>query len=429
MSDPAKILHRQLCIAADLWEEIRNDPGPADRALANFFYRHRKKLGARDRRLLSEIIYTAFRHLAFLELWAKQFDGDRDALLFMLLAAAAEEIIPLEDFAREITRFGATEQSSRLYSHLKTRRLPAKVAPRSHEEKLALHYSFPLWLVQHWSKVFPAEELPLILEALNQRPPLAIRTNLVKITRQQLIERLNEKGFAVYAAPKSPLGILFETRQAVFKTEEFTQGFFEVQDEGSQLAGLSVDAKPGELIWDVCAGSGGKALLMAGAMHNKGRIIATDIRSRKLEDLKKRASRAGIFNIFPADIHRMDDIKSARGGFDKILVDAPCSGTGTLRRNPDAKWKLTPETLLNHHHDQLAILETALPRLKPGGRLFYVTCSLDPQENEQTIDVFSQKHADLVPLTHGCFKDGIFRLLPHKEGTDGFFVAGFQRQK
>src|SRR3989338_6317693 len=198
-------------------------------------------------------------------------------------------------------------------------------------------------------------------------------------------------------------------------------------DEGSQLAGLAVQAKPGELIWDVCAGGGGKALLMAGMMQNKGRIIATDIRMYKLKDLKKRASRAGIFNIFPADLNRMDEIKSVRGGFDKILVDAPCSGTGTLRRNPDAKWKLSPETLEFHHRDQVAIVESALPRLKPGGTLFYVTCSLDPLENEDSLKEILAKHPELTPVSTEPFKDGFFRLWPHKDNTDGFFVAALKK--
>jgi len=427
MPEPSKILHRQLCIAADIWERIVTDEGPADRFLANFFYQFRKKLGARDRRLLAEITYAALRHRTFLQLWAKRFESDRDPLLFILLASAAEGIVTAEDFMREIGRFGGEAQSARLYSHLKDRILPANIKCKSHEEELAFKYSFPVWLVERWGKLFTKEELPVILDSLNQRPPLSIRVNPVKITREALLAQLQEKKFVVAPAPKSSLGILFESRVALFQTEEFIRGLFEVMDEGSQLAGLAVQAKPGELIWDVCAGGGGKALLMAGMMQNKGRIIATDIRMYKLKDLKKRASRAGIFNIFPADLNRMDEIKSVRGGFDKILVDAPCSGTGTLRRNPDAKWKLSPETLEFHHRDQVAIVESALPRLKPGGTLFYVTCSLDPLENEDSLKEILAKHPELTPVSTEPFKDGFFRLWPHKDNTDGFFVAALKK--
>ncbi len=457
MTEPSRVFSTQLRIAREMWEDLDpQDMGPADRWLANYFFRRRKTLGSRDRRFLSEVLYTLFRHYSLLEAWAEQFNVGTNDQLMVILAAAVESMIPLDVFMFEIERFGIKqEQAERLYGYLTQKRPPASDKPRPPLEQLALQYSFPLWLVERWDKIFGAE-LPKLLEGLNQRPPLAVRVNPLKITREELMARFTAAGFQVKAAEKSPFGIIFSERVAVFQTEEFTEGLFEVQDEGSQLAGMLLDAKPGELIWDVCAGGGGKTLLMAAMMQNKGRIVATDIRMKKLDDLKKRAQRAGIFNIFPADLTRMDEMKAAKEGFDKILVDAPCSGSGTLRRNPDAKWKLSLEILQKQHAEQVTIVESALPRLKPGGTLVYITCSLDPSENEETVAEILKRHPELriVPTpppnlprkpgeeksTQGLsplpprtasasnaetvpFDHGFMKLLPHRDGTDGFFAA------
>jgi 16S rRNA (cytosine967-C5)-methyltransferase len=429
MIEPSRILSTQMRIAKEMWHDM--DPetsGPADRWLANYFFRRRKLLGSRDRRFLSEILYTLFRHYSLLEAWAEQFNIGTSDELMVVLAAAVDAQIPREVFMPEIARFGITSESAeKLYSHLQQKKPPAASTPRTPLEQLAVQFSFPLWLLERWQGIFGAA-LPELLEGLNERPPLSVRVNPIKITREELMGRFTEAGFHVKAAEKSPFGIIFSERVPVFQTEEFTEGLFEVQDEGSQLAGLLVDAKPGELIWDVCAGGGGKTLLMAGMMENKGRIVATDIRMKKLEDLKKRASRAGIFNIFPADLTRMDEMKAAKEGFDKILVDAPCSGSGTLRRNPDAKWKLDTEVFKKQHDEQVKIIESALPRLKTGGTLVYVTCSIDPSENEETITAILSKHPELTPvqpqMPYGKTEGSpFFKLYPHRDGTDGFFAA------
>jgi len=445
MIEPSRILSTQMRIAKEMWHDM--DPehsGPADRWLANYFFRRRKLLGSRDRRFLSEILYTLFRHYSLLEAWAEQFNIGTSDELMVVLAAAVDGQIPREVFMPEIARFGITSDSAeKLYSHLQQKKPPAADTPRTPLEQLAVQFSFPLWLVERWQGIFGSEVLPVLLEGLNERPPLSVRVNPIKITREELMVRFSEAGFHVKPAEKSPFGIIFSERVPVFQTEEFTEGLFEVQDEGSQLAGLLVDAKPGELIWDVCAGGGGKTLLMAGMMENKGRIVATDIRMKKLEDLKKRASRAGIFNIFPADLTRMDEMKAAKEGFDKILVDAPCSGSGTLRRNPDAKWKLSTEVFKLQHDEQVKIIESALPRLKKGGTLVYVTCSLDPAENEETIAEILSKHPEMqavpaiLPSSQGQSlveagtvpswgvvpNSPFFKLYPHRDGTDGFFAA------
>ncbi|HOW88333.1 MAG TPA: RsmB/NOP family class I SAM-dependent RNA methyltransferase, partial [Candidatus Omnitrophota bacterium] len=204
--------------------------------------------------------------------------------------------------------------------------------------------------------------------------------------------------------------------------------WFEVQDEGSQMICQKMDPKPGENIWDVCAGGGGKSLLLAAMMENKGRIVATDLRSFKLEELKKRAKRAGVFNIFPAELERLAELKVARKGFDKILVDAPCSGTGTLGRNPDAKWKLAPSWFEALPVEQLAILEKALPYLAKNGKLYYATCSVEAAENEKVVEKFLSAHPELRTIPCGEKGDPFFKLWPPETGTDGFFLAVFEKQ-
>ena len=244
------------------------------------------------------------------------------------------------------------------------------------------------------------------------------------------MERFRKKGLEAKPTARSWTGIIFKERKNLFDTEEFRSGLFEIQDEGSQLICEKLDVKPGEVIWDMCAGGGGKSLALAGLMQNKGRIIATDIRIKKLEDLKKRARRGGVTNIFPADLQRVSEIREVKKrGIDKILIDAPCSGTGTLRRNPDVKWKLTEESLLQHHQEQVKIIEKALPYLRPGGRIYYVTCSLEPLENEEVVNEVLMKHPELVKIPFGSELDGFFRLYPHRDGTDGFFLAQVENKE
>ena len=403
---------------AKIWDENQNNPYPADRWLANFFHANRKKLGSRDRRFLSETVYSLFRHRLFLETWSKTL-GSSESTTLALFAAAAEGIVSPEDFA-DVCKIAETKS---IYSSLRNRELPGSLKIASEEERLSLRYSFPLWFIRRWIATFGEEECQKLLEASNERPPLVVRINPLKMDRERLIERFRKKGFRVLPTERSPYGIFFIERVNLFDGEEFQKGFFEIQDEGSQLMCQMMEPKPGEVIWDVCAGGGGKSLHLAALMQNKGRIIATDIRERKLADLKKRAARAGVYNIFPAELGRIGETREIKKGVDKILVDAPCSGTGTLRRNPDAKWKLTEEKLCAYHDDQTAILEKALPHLKTGGRIYYVTCSLEAVENEEVMNEILARHPKLAKIAYPVSRDGYFRLLPHKHQTDGFFLA------
>jgi 16S rRNA (cytosine967-C5)-methyltransferase len=241
--------------------------------------------------------------------------------------------------------------------------------------------------------------------------------------------RMKAEGMPVEATPYSPIGIRLQGKPMLSRHPLFLDGSIEVQDEGSQIVCRKAAPAPGQMVWDVCAGSGGKSLFLAALMKNKGRILATDIRGKKLEDLKKRASRAGAHNIFPADLERLQESRELKKGADIVLVDAPCSGSGTLRRNPDAKWKIKEEDFAAFHKTQLEIIEKSLPYLKPGGKLCYVTCSLDPVENEEVMRELFEKHPELKPLPAGDAGESYLRLVPHKNGTDGFFLAMAENRK
>jgi 16S rRNA (cytosine967-C5)-methyltransferase len=426
MPAPPNIRYSQLKIAAEIWELIKNASDPADRWLGNYFHRNRKKIGSRDRRFLSETIYSCFRYKTFLQTWLNETAFDPDDYLFVLAAAAIENLFPEQDFqGMSQPYFGSSDTAVTAYRHLQAKDLPEAIRNLPEGEGLAVRYSFPLWLVKRWLKRFGAEECRKLLAVCQQRPSLVIRSNPLKISRDELIRILREKQFDAQPTQLARYGIFLKQRVNLFDSEEFRNGFFEVQDEGSQLLCEAIKPEPGNVVWDVCAGGGGKSLGLAALMGNRGRIIATDIRHWKLADLKKRAKRAGAFNIFPADLARMDEIREMKNGADIIVVDAPCSGSGTLRRNPDAKWKLNETRIRECRQEQSLILEKALPYLKKCGKLCYATCSLEPDENEEVVGLFLKAHPEmeLVPLAAG---DGFLRFLPQREGTDGFFMAAFR---
>ncbi|MBI3306611.1 MAG: RsmB/NOP family class I SAM-dependent RNA methyltransferase [Candidatus Omnitrophica bacterium] len=419
-----RFLHSQLNTAALIWEDIQNSTEPADRWLANFFYRNRKKFGSRDRRFFSETIYGLFRHKLFLESWSRELGHDKDPSLMVLMASLKEGLVSGDEFEEHtaasfpgIKTAGAVEQA------LKAHDLPAGLNFNSPEEKISIQYSVPLWLVKRWKQRFGEEECCALLASTIERPPLVVRINPLKMARERQIGRFEKWGWRVFPTERSPWGLVFKERVHLFDTEDFQKGFFEIQDEGSQIICQMIDAKPGEVVWDVCAGGGGKSLLLAAMMQNKGRIIATDIKKWKLEELRKRFRRAGAMNIFPAELERISESREMKKGVDKILIDAPCSGTGTLRRNPDAKWKIKEEKFADFHKEQVAIIEKSLPFLKKGGRLYYATCSLEPEENEEVMAEIFARHPELQKIAYPYSKDGFFRLYPHKNQTDGFFLA------
>jgi 16S rRNA (cytosine967-C5)-methyltransferase len=421
-------IRAQLRVAAGLWSGAQKESIPADRFLSRYFFHHRKKTGARDRRFLSETIFSAFRHKSFLEAWLESGRGfaqpspegaERD-VLFCSLAAAKEHLIGKEFF-------DGTGLLEGVYEALQDQILPEGCAGLPEDEKHALLYSFPLWLVKRWRERYGAEKAEKLCSCFLSRPRPILRTNTLKTTREKLIGALCRMGVKAEAAPRSPFGVILRERRNVLDSPAFRDGWFELQDEGSQLVCLKMDAKPGETVWDVCAGGGGKSLMLAAMMENKGRIVATDLRGYKLDELKKRAKRAGAFNIFPVNLDRMSELAVARKGFDRILVDAPCSGTGTMGRNPDAKWRIDETWFARLHEEQAGILEKALPYLKKNGKLYYATCSLEPVENETLVEEVLAKHPELRCVPCGDAGERFFALWPPESGTDGFFLATMEK--
>jgi 16S rRNA (cytosine967-C5)-methyltransferase len=272
---------------------------------------------------------------------------------------------------------------------------------------------------------------------------LDLRVNDLNEKRAEVQKELTAAGIVCEPTPYSPWGLRLQGKPSLAKVKAFERGAVEVQDEGSQLLALLLDAHRGEMVVDFCAGAGGKTLAIGAAMRNTGRLYAMDTSAHRLDALKPRLARSQLSNVHPAAIaHERDDrVKRLAGKIDRVLVDAPCSGLGTLRRNPDLKWRQKPEGIAEVTATQTAILESAARLLKSGGRLVYATCSMLPQENEEIAEAFSKAHPDfaVLPLAEELTRlkvanadklcNGQFlRLWPHRHGTDGFFAAIWVRK-
>jgi 16S rRNA C967 or C1407 C5-methylase (RsmB/RsmF family) len=349
---------------------------PLDVFLRNYFREH-KSIGSKDRRYIAETVYGIMRWRGLLDYLAKK--------------PTSWE-----------TRYAC-------YTHI----TPQEYA---HKEEIPVHIraSFPKKFFQLIQESYGESKALTLCQISNTPAPTTIRANLLKTTRDALIDTWKN---LYYVTPTlhASCGITFQRKINFFDTPEFKEGFFEVQDEGSQLVADLVKALPKQQVLDYCAGSGGKTLAFAPKMQNKGVIYLHDIRSHALEEAKKRLRRAGIQNaqlLYPDDKNKA----KLKGKMDWVLVDVPCSGTGTLRRNPDMKWKFDVARLEPLLQEQRMIFEEALEFLAPGGRIVYVTCSILPQENEQQIRFFEKKFqltAEAPP----------FISLPSIGGMDGFFAA------
>ena len=284
-----------------------------------------------------------------------------------------------------------------------------------------------------------------LVDSLNQPAPLDLRVNALTDKREDVRRELQQAGIPALPTPHSPWGLRIDGKPALTKLDAFARGAIEVQDEGSQLLALITDARRGQMVVDFCAGAGGKTLALGAAMRNTGRLYAFDVSAHRLEALKPRLARSGLSNVHPAAIaHERDErIKRLAGKIDRVIVDAPCSGLGTLRRNPDLKWRQSPEAITELSAKQTAILESAARLLKPGGRIVYATCSVLRAENEEIAEAFGKAHPEFRPIpvrelldqakvaqaTSLCSgEDGLYlRLWPHRHGTDGFFAATWEK--
>jgi 16S rRNA (cytosine967-C5)-methyltransferase len=303
-------------------------------------------------------------------------------------------------------------------------------------------HNLPEWLAQALRERMGDDFWPLV-QTLSQSAPLDVRVNTFKAKREQVQAALIEQGWTCEATPHSPWGLRLAGKPQINRTPQFERGEVEVQDEGSQMLALLTEAKRGEMVADFCAGAGGKTLALGAMMRNTGRLYAFDVSAHRLAALKPRLGRSGLSNVYPIAIaHERDErIKRLAGKMDRVLVDAPCSGLGTLRRNPDLKWRQSPKSVQELAEKQAAILHSAARLLKPGGRLVYATCSLLDAENEAITEGFTAAHEDFEPLDvseilasqrvtepAALVQDGRLRLWPHKHATDGFYAAVWQRR-
>jgi 16S rRNA (cytosine967-C5)-methyltransferase len=304
-------------------------------------------------------------------------------------------------------------------------------------------HNLPEWLATALKEQVGDDFWPLV-DSLNGQAPLDLRVNALTDKREDVLQELKLAGIPAQPTPYSPWGLRIEGKPALTKLDAFARGAVEVQDEGSQLLALLTDARRGQMVVDFCAGAGGKTLALGAAMRNTGRLYAFDISAYRLDNLKPRLARSKLSNVHPAAIaHERDDrIKRLAGKIDRVIVDAPCSGLGTLRRNPDLKWRQSPKALAELTAKQAAILESAARLLKPGGRIVYATCSLLKAENEEIADAFSLAHRDFKRLSVQELLEGHkvaeaaslcsaggqdLRLWPYRHATDGFYAAAWEK--
>ncbi len=417
-----------LDLTTELLRSVLKLDAPADGLVSLFFRKHRD-LGVRERHTLAETTYTVLRqrllyqHLAAAGKFNEK--GASERRLAILAWQGNEAFLRGALTAQEQSWLADVQKIDRAA-------LPEK-----------LRHNLPDWLANPLRESLGEGFWPLV-EELARPAPLDLRVNALKAKRDEVQAALAGAGITAEPTPYSPWGLRIQGKPALSKLPLFTQGLVEVQDEGSQLLAALVDAKRGEMVVDFCAGAGGKTLALGAAMRNTGRLYAFDVSGHRLESLKPRLARSGLSNVHPAQIaHERDDrIKRLAGKIDRVLVDAPCSGLGTLRRNPDLKWRQSPKSLEELQAKQSAILAGAARLLKPGGRLVYATCSLLPQENERVAEAFSTEHsADFLPIDAAAALEAArvgepaalvagpyLRLWPHRHHTDGFFAAVWQRR-
>jgi 16S rRNA (cytosine967-C5)-methyltransferase len=292
-------------------------------------------------------------------------------------------------------------------------------ALRSVKDKKVLD-SYPDWLYNLCRKELGSRWEPLA-QALNEPAPVTLRANIIKTNPEAIVEVLAEENIEARILPQFANAIELRFPRNVFRVKGFKEGWFEVQDPASQMVSVMLDLKPGMRVVDACAGTGGKTLHIAALMRNKGKVLALDTIEGKLDDLRKRASRAGVQIIETRFIESQKVVKRLHETADRLLLDVPCSGTGVLRRNPDAKWTLKPEEIKALHQTQKEILQTYAPIVKPGGRMVYSTCSALPSESEQQVDEFLKNNKDYKLLSD-------HRLWTDKDGTDTFYIAVIERK-
>lgn len=402
-------LHRNLCFSViDGLTLIFNEGNYADKVIQQLLKRD-KRWGARDRAFVAETTYDIVRwKRLYTEIAEVKEPFDRDNLWRMFAVWATLRGIKLPDWS--------------YFENTPTRKIKGRFDELSKIRKFK--ESIPDWMDEIGKKELGDSVWTKEITALNEQADVILRVNTLKTTKEKLQAELFDLDIECDFLPDYPNALKLKERANVFSTEAFKNGFFEVQDASSQLVAEFLNVQPGMRVIDACAGAGGKTLHIASLMENKGQIIALDIYENKLHELKRRAKRNGAHNIEPRVIDSTKVIKKLYDKADRVLIDAPCSGLGVLRRNPDAKWKLQPEFIETIKTTQQDILQQYSRMVKVGGQLVYATCSILPSENQQQVDKF---------LTTESGKNFTFvkdkKVLAHKSGFDGFYMALLERKQ
>jgi len=393
---------------------------PADTTLRYFFKDER--IGSNERELVAATVFGVLRHRMLLE------------------HACAGNATPRRMALAHMIRFGGynLRELEPVLKHEEKEWLSTVKGVKVEDLPLAVQAELPEWLVEKMRASYSDKDILAIGKSMQQGAPLDIRVNTLLARREDVLQQLQDKHIAATATPYSPIGIRLKEKIPLNRDALFTEGKIEVQDEGSQLLGFLLAPKRNDMVVDFCAGAGGKTLMLSAMMNSQGRLYAMDVSEKRLANLKPRLKRSGASNIQPMLIAHENDLKVKRlaGKIDRVLVDAPCSGLGTLRRSPDLKFRQSPGTIEEFARQQAAILASASRLLKKGGRLVYATCSFLPEENQHIVQSFLASHPDFVlrPVSEILQQQKIaleavdyLELRPHLHNTDGFFAAVIER--
>jgi 16S rRNA (cytosine967-C5)-methyltransferase len=393
---------------------------PADTTLRYFFKNER--IGSNERELIAETVFGVLRHRLLLE------------------HACAGNATPRRMALAHLLRFGGynLRELEPVLKHDEKEWLATVKAVKVEEMPLSVQAELPEWLIEKMRGSYSDADILAIGKSMQQGAPLDIRVNTLLAKREDVLQQLHDKKIEASATPYSPIGVRLKEKIPLNKDALFTEGKVEVQDEGSQLLGFLLAPKRNDMVVDFCAGAGGKTLMLSALMNSQGRLYAMDVSEKRLANLKPRLKRSGASNIQPMLISHENDLKVKRlaGKIDRVLVDAPCSGLGTLRRNPDLKFRQSPGSIEELTQKQAAILASASRLLKKGGRLVYATCSILPEENQHIVQTFLAAHPDFVlrPAGEILRQQKIalealdyLELRPHIHQTDGFFAAILER--
>ena len=399
-----ELIHRNLLIGIHdaLEETFFQDKKYADKVLERLLKAH-KKWGSADRQVVSEIFYDIVRWKKRLEYYMGE--GTKPSNIYnLILAYLLWKKVKYKKFDE--------------FDGIKTGGILSKLDKKTFPTK-AIEHSVPDWLAGLFEKELGAK-WEKEMSALNEQAPVILRANSLKISAENLVEILKEEGVNSFVLRGYPDAVQLEEKKNVFLTSAFKEGFFEVQDASSQKIAELLDVKEGMRVVDACAGAGGKTLHIAALMKNKGQIIALDIYEWKLAELKRRAKRAGAFNIETRFIEDNKVIKRLHNTADRLLIDAPCSGLGVLKRNPDSKWKIDEDFINRIKTEQENILQNYSKILKKGGKMVYATCSILPSENGEQVRKFLTENTEFALVKEE-------NIMP-SDGYDGFYMALIERK-